>query len=210
MSPPGKSFRVRMRRPGSNALQVGRRIRNPMVGAHAPSRGREHRPYGLPGKRLPGLHGPSRGSAARCMVASSAQPPRRSVRMLAAPARGAAPAALCLTVILSWSRACEEVTGRTLDEVRGTEFAGFVGPGPRRFEGPLPTREGTVRWINWATTAHTPTAGGAEELLAIGLDITSSRRRRTGSRSRRSSSPERPTSVSGRSSAGTAARRSSR
>jgi PAS domain S-box-containing protein len=74
--------------------------------------------------------------------------------------------------ILSWSRACEEVTGRTLDEVRGTKLASFVGPGPRRFEGPLRTREGTVRWITWATTAHTPTAGGAEELLAIGLDIT--------------------------------------
>lgn len=78
--------------------------------------------------------------------------------------------------ILSWSRACEEATGWTLDEVRGRELAGFVGPAPRRFEGPLPTREGTVRWITWATTAYAATAGGAEELLAIGLDITDRKR----------------------------------
>lgn len=68
------------------------------------------------------------------------------------------------------------MTGWTLDEVRGKKLAGFVGPGPRRFEGPLPTREGTVRWITWATMAHPATAGGAEEVLAIGLDITDRKR----------------------------------
>jgi PAS domain S-box-containing protein len=74
--------------------------------------------------------------------------------------------------ILSWNRACEKATGRTLEEVRGRELAGFAGPAPCRFEGPLLTRAGKVLWVTWATVKHPAQAGAGEELLAIGLDIT--------------------------------------
>lgn len=79
--------------------------------------------------------------------------------------------------ILSWNRACEEATGWTLDELRGREalpgFEGLTQPAPHRFEAPLPTREGAVRWIAWATAPRVSPAGQVEEILAIGLDITS-------------------------------------
>ncbi|MBN1210726.1 MAG: PAS domain S-box protein [Myxococcaceae bacterium] len=95
--------------------------------------------------------------------------------------------------IVSWNRACEEATGWMSDEVRGHGLAelglaglvsaevrraleGFARPAPRRFQCPLPTRSGTVRWIAWATTPHAPPAGGGEELLAVGLDITDQKR----------------------------------
>jgi PAS domain S-box-containing protein len=95
--------------------------------------------------------------------------------------------------ILSWNHACEEVTGWTLDEVRGRTLAdlvrtgpapagglpgleGFALPAPHRFDSALPTREGPVRWVTWATTPRTTPEGRAEELVAVGLDITGRKR----------------------------------
>ncbi len=78
--------------------------------------------------------------------------------------------------ILSWSRACEEATGWTLTEVRGQKLEGFTPPVARRFEGPLGTREGTVRWIAWSTTPRMTPAGHLEEIVAVGVDITDRKR----------------------------------
>jgi PAS domain S-box-containing protein len=90
--------------------------------------------------------------------------------------------------LLSWNPACETATGWAADEVRGRlladlarmsltpteplpELGGFAQPAPRRFDAPLPTRLGAVRWIAWATTPQAGTRGREQETLALGIDI---------------------------------------
>ncbi|MBZ4418475.1 PAS domain S-box protein [Myxococcus sp. RHSTA-1-4] len=90
--------------------------------------------------------------------------------------------------IRAWNRACAEVTGWTLEEVRGRSLSdlappgslpgleGFARPAPHRFDAPLPTRQGPVRWFTWATTPRPLPENRGVETVAVGLELTGQKR----------------------------------
>jgi PAS domain S-box-containing protein len=96
--------------------------------------------------------------------------------------------------IVRFNRACEKLTGYTFDEVEGQPFwelflipeetepvkAVFeqlqAGQFPNAYENHWLTRDGGRRLIAWSNTALLGKAGGAEYIIATGIDITERKR----------------------------------
>jgi PAS domain S-box-containing protein len=96
--------------------------------------------------------------------------------------------------IVSFNRACEEITGYTFKEVEGRPFWDIflineekgtikevfktllTGMLPREYENYWLTKNGQLRWIAWKNTALLDKQGLPEYIIATGIDITERRK----------------------------------
>ena len=94
--------------------------------------------------------------------------------------------------ILRFNRVCEQLTGRTLKDMRGKSFLDLAvvsgedalevknllgsfrnGEFPESFESAWLDNDRRVRWIKWSNTVITGEEGEMENIIATGIDITS-------------------------------------
>lgn len=96
--------------------------------------------------------------------------------------------------VIRFNRACEQATGCTLEEVRGSFFWDRLVPEDDRpevqeiffrllagrqrttFDGPLITADGQRQLVSWSVTTLGAKAGEADYVVCIGIDITERRR----------------------------------